>query len=314
MKRASKIAFACTAALAVLSGAAMADDASCKNVRLGDVGWTDIAATSGLTSVVLEGLGYKPATTIASIPITFAGLKSKQLDVFLGYWNPSMTPVIEPFEKKGDLTVLKTPNLTGAKYTLAVPSYLADKGLKDFKDIAKFKDELGGKIYGIEPGNDGNQLIQKMIEKNAFGLKDFKLVESSEAGMLVEAVKAFKQGKPIVFLGWEPHPMNAQMKMTYLTGGDEYFGPNLGGATVYTVTSKGYGQKCPNVATLLGNLQFSLKMEKEVMGPIKRKADPVKTAKDWLKKNPQVLDSWLKGVKTIDGQDGLPAVKKYVGV
>ena len=56
-------------------------------------------------------------------------------------------------------------NLEGAKYTLAVPTYLADKGLKDFADIAKFADDLDGKIYGIEPGNDGNRLILDMIEK-----------------------------------------------------------------------------------------------------------------------------------------------------
>ena len=31
---------------------------SCKNVRFSDVGWTDITATTALTSVVLEGLGY----------------------------------------------------------------------------------------------------------------------------------------------------------------------------------------------------------------------------------------------------------------
>ncbi|MFS9669533.1 glycine betaine ABC transporter substrate-binding protein, partial [Klebsiella pneumoniae] len=77
-------------------------------------------------------------------------------------------------------------NLENAKYTLAVPEALYNKGLKDFADIAKFKDELGGKIYGIEPGNDGNRTIQTLIDKDAFGLKTagFKVVESSEAGML----------------------------------------------------------------------------------------------------------------------------------
>ena len=27
--------------------------------------------------------------------------------------------------------------------------------------------------------------------------------------------------EPIVFLGWEPHPMNTKFKMAYLTGGDD---------------------------------------------------------------------------------------------
>ncbi len=285
-----------------------AEDASCKSVRLVDVGWSDIAATTGMASVVLEGLGYKPSVTIASIPIAFAGMKNKQIDVFLGYWNPSMTPVIEPFVKAGQIKVLDRPNLVGAKYTLAVPSYLYDKGLKSFADIAKFHKDLDGKIHGIEPGNDGNALILGMIKDDKFGFKKFKLVESSEAGMLVEAQRAARSKKAIVFLGWEPHPMNVQMKMNYLTGGDDVFGPNLGEAKVFTAVPDGYQAKCPNVAALLANLQFNTDMENQVMGPILDKVKPNTAARNFLKKNPAVLEPWLKGVKTFDGKDGLAAV------
>jgi glycine betaine/proline transport system substrate-binding protein len=298
------------AALAAMgTQSALADDASCKTVRFADVGWSDIAATTGMASVVLEGLGYKPTVTIASIPIAFAGMKKKQIDVFLGYWNPSMTPQIEPFVKAGDIKVLETPNLVGAKYTLAVPTYLYDKGLKTFADIAKFEKDLGGKIYGIEPGNDGNALIAGMIKDNKFGLKSFKMVESSEAGMLVEAQRAAKAQKAIVFLGWEPHPMNVQMKMSYLQGGDDVFGPNLGEAKVYTAIPPSYETRCPNVATFLKNLQFTTDMENQVMVPILEKVKPNVAARNFLKKNPAVLDKWLNGVKTLDGKDGAAAVK-----
>jgi glycine betaine/proline transport system substrate-binding protein len=294
--------------------AAWAEDASCKTVRFADVGWSDIAATTGMASVVLEGLGYKPTVTIASIPIAFAGMKKKQIDVFLGYWNPSMTPQIEPFVKAGDIKVLATPNLVGAKYTLAVPTYLYDKGLKTFADIAKFEKDLGGKIHGIEPGNDGNALIAGMIKDNKFGLKSFKMVESSEAGMLIEAQRAIKAQKAIVFLGWEPHPMNVQMKMSYLAGGDDVFGPNLGEAKVYTAIPTSYEARCPNVNAFLKNLQFSTDIENQVMGPILNKVKPNKAATDFLKKNPAVLDKWLAGVKTFDGKEGLGAVKSALKI
>jgi glycine betaine/proline transport system substrate-binding protein len=299
---------ACAFAALAMPTAHAAEEAGCKNVRFADVGWSDIAATTGLASVVLEGLGYKPTVTIASVPITFAGIKSKQIDAFLGYWNPSMTPIIEPFVKAGQIKVLDTPNLTGAKYTLAVPAYLYDKGLKTFNDIAKFQKELDGKIYGIEPGNDGNALIQGMIDKNQFGLKGFKMVESSEAGMLAEVQRAGRASKGIVFLGWEPHPMNVQMKMKYLEGGDDVFGPNLGEAKVFTALPPSYEARCPNVATLLKNLQFTTAIENTVMVGILDKAKPNAAARAYLKKNPGVLDGWLKGVKTFSGQDGLAAV------
>ena len=291
-----------------------AEPASCSAVRFADIGWTDITATTALTSTVLEGLGYKPKVTIATVPIAFAGVKKKQIDAFLGYWSPSMTPIVAPFLKDNGIKVLEKPNLVGAKYTLAVPTYAYEGGLKNFADIAKFKDKLDGKLYGIEPGNDGNALIQGMITKDQFGLKGFKMVESSEAGMLTEVSRSVKQKKWIVFLGWAPHPMNVQQKITYLSGGDDVFGANYGEAKVYTVTATDLATRCPNVDKLITNLEFSVDMENQVMLPIMAKMVPKVAAKNWLKKNPAALDKWLDGVQTIDGKPGLPAVKKYLGV
>ena len=52
-------------------------------------------------------------------------------------------------------------------------------------------------------------------------------------------------------------------------------------------------------------------MENEIMGAILDNGiEPNKAAAAWLNKNPGVLDGWLKGVGTIDGGNGLAAVKK----
>ena len=295
-------------------GCGAVESADCRPVRFADIGWTDITATTSLATVVLQGLGYKPTTTIASVPIAFTGLKKKSLDVFLGFWNPSMVPIINPFLKDKALEVLPTPNLSGAKYTLAVPTFVAEAGLKDFGDVARFRKELDGRIYGIEPGNDGNALIQKMIDANQFGLAGFKLVESSEAGMLIEVQRSIDRHRFIVFLGWEPHPMNERFKMTYLAGGDKVFGPDYGGAAVYTAVANGYLQRCPNAGALIRNLKFALPMESQVMSPILQKRDPVASATDWLRANPAVLTDWLKGVQTFDGKDGAGAVRAYLGI
>ncbi|WP_017876393.1 MULTISPECIES: choline ABC transporter substrate-binding protein [unclassified Janthinobacterium] len=293
--------------------AAATEPASCRTVRFADVGWSDIAATTGIATVVMEGLGYRPTTTLASVPIAFSGIKNKQIDAFLGYWNPSMTPIIAPFLKAGQIKVLERPNLVGAKYTLGVNSMASEGGIKTFADIAKYHKELDGKIYGIEPGNDGNALIQRMIDKNEFGLKGFKMVESSEAGMLAEVQRSARLKKWIVFLGWEPHPMNVQTKMAYLEGGDTVFGPNFGEAKVYTAVATDYQARCPNAAKLIGNLEFNTEMENQVMVTILDKTNPVAAAREWLKKNPAVLQKWLVGVTTYDGADGQAAVSKALG-
>ena len=297
-------------ALAVPAGAASAQEAeSCRLVRFSDVGWTDITATTALATTVLQGLGYETDIKVLSVPVTYASLKNNDIDVFLGNWMPTMEADIAPYREDGSVETVRA-NLEGAKYTLAVPQYTYDAGLKSFEDIAEFSDELDGKIYGIEPGNDGNRLILDMIEGETFGLSDFELVESSEQGMLAQVQRAVDREEPVVFLGWEPHPMNANFEMAYLEGGDDVFGPNYGGATVYTNVREGYLEECPNVGKLLQNLEFSLEMENEVMGAILNdSADPATAAKEWLAAHPDVLDAWLEGVTTIDGQPGLEAVK-----
>ena len=301
--------------LAVFAGSAWAaDPASCKTVTFSDVGWTDITSTTAATSVVLEGLGYEPEAELLSVPVTYASMKNKDVDVFLGNWMPTMEGDIAKYRDEGSVEVLGV-NLEGAKYTLAVPTFVAEAGLTDFADIAKFSDQLEGKIYGIEPGNDGNRLIQQMIDDDAFGLKGFELVESSEQGMLAQVKRAVNRDNYIVFLGWEPHPMNANFSLTYLSGGDDWFGPNYGGATVYTNVRQGYTEECPNVGKLLKNQKFTLAMENEIMGAILDGGeDPNAAATAWLKANADVLDSWLDGVTTLDGGDGLAAVKSHLGL
>ncbi|WP_407943635.1 choline ABC transporter substrate-binding protein [Maribrevibacterium harenarium] len=297
--------------LAAATTVAMAD---CSTVRFSDVGWTDITATTAVTSTVLEGLGYQTKTQLLSVPVTYTSLANGDIDVFLGNWMPTMEADIAPYRDAGTVEDLG-PNLVGAKYTLAVNKAAFDAGVKTFADIAIHAKEFGGRIYGIEPGNDGNRLIQDMINSNAFDLSQFQLVESSEAGMLSQVNRNSRRGKWIVFLGWAPHPMNANFEMEYLDGGDDWFGPNFGGANVHTNVRKGYIESCPNVGKLLTNLEFSLKMENEVMGAILDEGkQPEVAAKEWLKANPGVLDSWLAGVSTQSGGAGLPAVKAHLGL
>jgi len=305
-----------TAAAIIALGTApaiAAEPESCSTVRFSDVGWTDITATTATASVVLKALGYDTTVTVLSVPVTYTSLKNKDIDVFLGNWMPTMEADIAPYRDEKSVETVRE-NLEGAKYTLATNAKGAELGIKDFKDIATHKDALEGKIYGIEPGNDGNRLIIEMVDKDTFGLKGFEVVESSEQGMLAQVARAEKDGSPIVFLGWEPHPMNANFKLTYLSGGDDVFGPDFGGATVYTNVRAGYTEECPNVGALLKNLKFSLAMENEIMGKILNDAqDPEVAATEWIKANGAAVEPWLAGVTTKDGGDGLAAVKSAVG-
>ena len=284
----------------------------CETVRFADVGWTDITATTAVTSELLKGMGYQTKTDLLSVPVTYSSMANGDIDIFLGNWMPTMEGDIAKYREAGTVETVRA-NLEGAKYTLAVPKYVYDAGVKDFADLAKYADNFKDRIYGIEPGNDGNRLIQSMIDSDAFGLKDFNLVESSEAGMVSQVSRAVRRNQWIVYLGWAPHPMNSNVEMAYLAGGDDFFGPNYGGANVYTNVRQGYLAECKNVGELLKNLEFSLEMENQLMEQIlNQNVKPSKAAKKWLKEHPQQVEAWLEGLKTLDGGDAATAVNNYI--
>lgn len=296
-----------TFTLALISLSAQAEEQACGTVRLADPGWSDIAATNALTGAILSALGYQSKVETLAVPIIYGGLRDGQVDAFLGNWMPAQQAHYDQFVKSGQVTEL-AQNLTGTEFTLAVPTYVWDGGVKSFADLAKHAEQFDKKIYGIGAGAPANQSLQKIIQGNEFGLGGWQLVESSEQAMLSQVGRAVKRDKWVVFLGWTPHPMNVDYPIKYLSGGDKYFGT---AGTVNTLTRKGYAEQCPNPARLLSNLKFTLDMENAVMSAARDKGGSYDSAaKAWLKAHPQVLEPWLQGVTTRAGQPALPAVQQ----
>ncbi|WP_210526161.1 choline ABC transporter substrate-binding protein [Rubellimicrobium arenae] len=301
---------------ALLAGTAAhaQDPEACLAPRLSDVGWTDITATTAIADRILSEIGYDPDILVLSVPVTFDSLTSGDIDVFLGNWMPLQDPIQTPLVEAGRIDVVQT-NLEGAVIGLATNASGAELGIRTYADIARFQEDLGGQIYGIEPGASANATILQMIDDDRFGLGSFELVESSEQGMLAQVQRAVQSGEPIVFFGWRPHPMNVTLDMTYLTGSEDVFGPNEGGAEVLTVTRPGLADECPNMGRFLGNLVFDVEAEDVMMKMILDDGlSPEETAETWLKENPEAIDRWLEGVSTTGGEPAAPVVKAALGL
>ena len=109
--------------------------------------------------------------------------------------------------------------------------------------------------------------------------------------------------------------MNTKFHLTYLSGGDAYFGPNYGGATVNTVTRPGFAGQCTNLAKLFQQITFNVDMENQIIANVlQNKVDINTAALNALKGNPALLNTWLKGVTTTSGADGLQAVQAQLGI
>jgi glycine betaine/proline transport system substrate-binding protein len=74
-------------------------------------------------------------------------------------------------------------------------------------------------------------------------------------------------------------------------------------------------QRVPERGQAAGKSKLDLPTEGAIMDTILAQGKDGETAAtEWLKANPGPLDSWLAGVTTFDGKDGLPAVKASLGL
>jgi glycine betaine/proline transport system substrate-binding protein len=294
----------------------LAVPAQAKNnkITFANVGWTGVTVKTELASTILESMGYDTEVKMLSVQLVYTAMSMGDADVFLGNWMPSMKSISQKYFDDGSVIQL-VANMPGAKYTLAVPAFMHEAGLRDFSDIAKFKDKLNGKIHGIEAGNDGNKIILDMIKQDKFGLGDFELIPSSEPAMLTQVQSYADQGKWIVFLGWGPHHMNEIIDMKYLTGSDNStFGPNDGSATIYTNVRKGFTEDYPNVTKMLENMIFPIEMMNKIMLGMHedKKLTHLEAGVAYLKNNPEIYKGWLDGVTTTDGGPAVKAFEAYL--
>ena len=306
MKHLVLTALLCAATLPAFA----AEPDACRVVRMADPGWTDIGATNALSGIVLEALGYEQKVLPLSVPITYAGLQKGQVDVFLGNWMPAQKQLVTPLLQSGAIETLRA-NLPGAKFTLAVPDYVARTGVRTFSDLAKHADKFERKIYGIESGAPANQTIKKMLAAQSYALNGWTLVESSEQGMLSQVARKQRGEQWIVFLAWEPHQMNNNFKLVYLDGDEQYFGSRFGSASVNTVARRGYRAACPNVGKLFAQVEFSVALEHAIMADMLDKKQTARAAAlRQLRAKPELVNAWLAGVTTRSGADAAAAVRK----
>ena len=306
MKHLVLTALLCAATLPAFA----AEPDACRVVRMADPGWTDIGATNALSGIVLEALGYEQKVLPLSVPITYAGLQKGQVDVFLGNWMPAQKQLVTPLLQSGAIETLRA-NLPGAKFTLAVPDYVARAGVRTFSDLARHADKFERKIYGIESGAPANQTIKKMLAAQSYALNGWTLVESSEQGMLSQVARKQRGEQWIVFLAWEPHQMNNNFKLVYLDGDEQYFGSRFGSASVNTVARRGYRAACPNVGKLFAQVEFSVALEHAIMADMLDKKQTARAAAlRQLRAKPELVNAWLAGVTTRSGADAAAAVRK----
>ncbi|SMC25555.1 glycine betaine/proline transport system substrate-binding protein [Desulfacinum hydrothermale DSM 13146] len=277
-------------------------------IDFGYVNWPGVTVKTQVAAQILDAMGYPTKLKMVALPVLLRSMANEDLDVFVGAWVPTMSGLIGPYRKQGKIVEVAT-NLDETIYTLAVPKYVWDAGVKSHADLEKFGDKFGRKIIGIEPGNDGNQIVLDAIASNTYNLGKWKLVEGSAEAMMIAVNAAIKKGEWIVWLGWMPHWMNLVYDMKYLEDPEGIWGTDE--EVVKTLVRSGLPQESPEVVQFLRQFKVTPDIQNEwILKYSYEKGKPEKVAHDWIASHLGIVDQWVYGVKAADGRRGRSAVRE----
>jgi glycine betaine/proline transport system substrate-binding protein len=257
-----------------------------KEITIGYIPWDEDVAVTFLWKALLEEKGYTVNAMQADVAPVFSGVSQGNIDLFLDVWMPS-THFTYMDEYGENLEVLGTW-YDQADNGLAVPDYMDAQSIEDLKS---HKDELEGKIIGIEPGAGLMRLSREAIP--GYGLDDWTLVESSTPAMLAELDKAISNKEPIVVTLWRPHWAFEEYNLRYLDDPKKLMNPN-GVEELQAVGRKGFSTDYPEIAKWLGNFKISSEQLAKLESEINKAKDETEGVEKWLSENRTIADSWLK--------------------
>ena len=229
----------------VTTQAALADDAT---LDFGVPAWPGITVKTEIAEQLLNPLGYDTQTHEIGLQVIYQGMESGDVDAFLGAWLPAQKEMFEPRKASGVLTDVAN-NVDGAQMTLAVPTYLHERGIQSFADLDEHRDEFNSQIHGFGAGSAASEILHNAIDNDTWGLGDWSLVDTSEVGMLSAAQDAISREEAIVWVGWTPHWMNLELPMRYLEDPENLFGENNGESDVRTLLRSDYADAHPALVT-----------------------------------------------------------------
>jgi len=220
-------------------------------VRIGWVNWSDTEITVKIASTALQEHLKQPVKLVmADIGIQFQALANGNIDLIPMVWLPSTHKAFydKYKDRLEDLGVLYE-----GRIGMAVPTSVPVAEVASVEDLNKpgIREKFDGKILTSEVGNGQYTLTVKAIED--YKLTGYKLVGSSESGMLNEMDRNLKRDKWSLVNAWSPHWMFSKWSLRYLEDPKQIFG---GAEQSHAMARKGFSQEHPEVAYFFAH--FSL--------------------------------------------------------
>lgn len=153
-------------------------------------------------------------------------------------------------------------------------------------------------IVGIEPGSGTMNIAQDTVDE--YNL-DVELTPSSEPAMVTELQNAIENEEPIVVTLWQPHWMFSEYDLKFLEDPKETLGAS---ENIHTMVRQGLKDEQRSAYQLLDNFHWEVEDMNEVMAKFGQDEDvePREAAEEWIKDNPDKVESWTEGIEPVDNE------------
>ncbi|KQQ35330.1 glycine/betaine ABC transporter substrate-binding protein [Rhizobium sp. Leaf306] len=270
--------------------ATMAQDA--KPVKIGWSAWSDAEFVTKLAAkLIKDELGTEVELVQSDVAPLYQGVSRGDLDAMMMAWLPQTHA--DYYEKVKDKVETLGTVYDGAKLGWVVPAYIPESEIASIEDLKKpeVQKKLSGIVQGIDPGAGLTRLSEKAVKD--YGLDDYKLQISSEAGMLTTVDRAMRSEKWFVATSWSPHWMFGKYKLRYLTDPKK----SLGEAEhVDVLARKDFKTENPKVAGFLSRMKLPIADLEAGMFTAQETSYDEAVAK-YIKDHPDQVKAWV-------GEDG----------
>lgn len=265
---------------------AVAQDA--KPVKIGWAAWSDAEFVTKLAAkLIKDELGHEVELVQTDVAPLYQGVSRGDLDAMMMAWLPQTHA--DYFAKiKDDVETLGTV-YDGAKLGWVVPTYIPEDMISSIEDLAKdeVKEKLGNTVQGIDPGAGLTRLSEQALKD--YGLSDYKLQISSEAGMLTTVDRAVRSEDWFVATSWSPHWMFGKYDIRYI----EDPKASLGEAEhVDILARKGFKEDNPEVAGFLSRMKLPIAdLESAMFNAQETSYD--EAVQKYIEDHPDQVKAWL---------------------
>ncbi|GAB7527643.1 glycine betaine ABC transporter substrate-binding protein [Pseudomonas sp. 3A(2025)] len=253
-------AYVWLAGLALATSSLLGHAAETEPVRIGWVNWSDTEITAKLAQTALQDQLKQPVKMVqADIGILFQALANGNIDLIPMVWLPNTHKGYwdKYKDQLEDLGVLYQ-----GRIGWAVPDIVPASEVSTVEDLNKpeVREKLGSRILTSEAGNGQYKLSLQAIDD--YKLTGYKLIASSETGMLTEMDRSLRRNQWTVINAWNPHWMFSKWKLRYLDDPKGLFG---GAEQIHAVARKGFSQQHPQVAYFFAHYSMPLAELEDLM-------------------------------------------------